>query len=258
MNYTDRIGFKDLFTEDGVKVQDRKAVVNLDDSNAVLGVVSPRYKIIHNTDLVKAVDPVLQDLNLGLDKTSIKMTKGGAVTFFTYMSEKVTGEVQKGDIVRFGIQFFNSYDGSTPVGFHIIAERLVCTNGLVVPKSMMEIYMRHTGSASVGHIRNRVADYLPRTQEAINLWKNWASDKPQENRLESFLEDTPLIGERLTKNLMGQYRSLPEEKKNLWEFYNLITYHLTHTLKVRKEADKEHRQFFLNEQLTNRLSNHFA
>lgn len=255
MEYTDRIALKEIQTEDGIAIPNRRAVVNVDRNNRVLGVVSPRYKIIHNTKLLESVNPVLNELGLQVDNPNIRTVKGGAVTFFKFLTEKITGEIQKGDIVRFGIEFFNSYDGSMPVGFHIIAERLVCINGLVVPRSITEIHMRHTESANTNEIRNRVKEYFPKTQSALNLWKQWVDIKPPENRIQNFLEKS--VNKKLQKDFLNRYRSLPNGKKNLWEFYNILTFYIQHQLKTRKEETKVYRQFSTNEFLTNRLARYF-
>ena len=53
MLYTDKVALKELRTVDGTLVPNKRAVVNLDRNNAILGVVSSRYKIIHNTQLLE-------------------------------------------------------------------------------------------------------------------------------------------------------------------------------------------------------------
>jgi len=255
MKYTDTVALKEIQTEDGTVIPNKRAVVNVDENNRVLGIVSPKYKIIPNTKLLDSITPVLDDLGLNVDKPDIRTTKGGAITFFKFMTETITGEIQKGDIVRFGCEFFNSYDGSMPVGFHIIAERLVCTNGLIVPKSITEIHIRHTGSANTNEIKNRLKEYYPKTQSAIGLWKDWVDIKPPENRLQNFLKQS--VSKKLQRDFLNKYKTLPSNKQNLWEFYNLITYYISHQLKTRKEELKAYRQFNTNEVLTNRLARIF-
>lgn len=255
MNYKDKVELRGIKTTDGIVIPNKRAVVNVDDNNQVLGVVSSRYKIIHNTKLLDSITPVLDDLGFDSNKPEIKVTNEGAVTFFKFMTEKITGEIQKGDIVRFGCEFFNSYNGSLPVGFHIIAERLVCLNGLVVPKSITEIHIRHTGSANTNGIKNRVKDYLPKTQKALDLWKEWSEIKPQEHQLQDFLKDS--VSKKLQKEFLHKFKTLPENKQNLWEFYNILTFFLQHQLKTRKEETKAYRQFNKNEFLTNRLAETF-
>ncbi len=241
-------------TETGKIIPNKKVVIDLK-TNMVLGIVSSRYKIIQNQYLLNLIHPVMEELGFR-NPPIVNKTKGGAVTFFKFLGDKITGEIQKGDIVRFGCEFFNSYNGSMPVGFHIIAERLVCTNGLVVPKSITEIHIRHTGDANVKTIRNRVSEYFPKTISAINLWKEWSETRPQEYQLESYLKK--LVSNKLQLEFMNKYRNLPKEKQNLWEFYNILTYYTTHQIKTRKEDTKVLKQFALTEHFTNRLNNIFT
>ncbi len=57
MNWNDTIELRKLKTTDGIDVPKRMAVVNTN-SNRVIGVVSPRYKVIHNTELLKVITVV--------------------------------------------------------------------------------------------------------------------------------------------------------------------------------------------------------
>ena len=255
MHYDDKIELRKIQTEDGLRIGNKVAVVD-SNTNRVLGIVSPRYKLIHNTDLLKSVLPAVEELKLNGKPPTISVTKGGSVTFFKFLGDKLIGEIQKGDIVRFGVEFFNSYDGSMPVGFHIIAERLVCTNGLVVPKSITEIHIRHIGDASSAEVRDRLKDYAPKVQAAMNLWKSWNEIHPKEELIKHFLKQS--VGKRLAQEFEHRYKSLPTPKQTLWEFYNILTFHISHQIKTRKEEIKALRQFNTNETLTNRLARIFS
>ena len=255
MNYDDTIELRDMKTSEGLDIRNRKAVVNTT-INKVVGVVSLKYKLIHNVDLLRTITPAVVELGISEKEPIIKTTRGGAITFFKFMSEKITGEVAKGDIVRFGVEFYNSYDGSFPVGFHIIAERLVCLNGLVVPKSITEISIRHTRSANTSEVRDRLKEYFPKTTSAIDLWKSWSEIKPDRTRIDQFLKKS--VGRKLRNEFLTRYMTLGSEKQNLWEFYNILTYYISHQIKVRKNEDiKALKQFQVNETWTNRLTEYF-
>ena len=250
---TENIVLKPLKAE-GILVPNKKAVVDTT-TNRILGIVSPRYKIVRNQDLLKAVQPLAEELGM---KTApqIISTKGGAVTFFKFLGEKkLNQEVRKGDIVNFGIEFFNSYNGSLPLGFHITALRLVCTNGLVVPSSIRELSIRHMGDASASLIKNELGDYFGKTKDAIGIWKRWSEVRPSLNQVKSFLKIS--TGKKLQNNLTERYTKLPEVDQSLWGLYNVLTAYLTHDLKTRKEDMRSFRQFRLGERFTNRMSNFF-
>lgn len=186
----------------------------------------------------------------------ITTTKGGAVSFFKFLGEKkLNQEVVKGDVVQFGIEFFNSYNGSMPLGFHIIAMRLVCTNGLVVPRSIRELTIRHMGEASPTLIKKELGDYFGKTKDALHIWKRWSDTKPTLNQVKSFLSIS--MGKKLQGTLTTRFTTLPEREQSLWGLYNVLTAYVTHDLKTRKTDMRGFRQFRLGERFTNRMSSFF-
>lgn len=250
----ENIILRSLKTEDGLPINNKRAVVDTI-SNRVLGIVSPRYKIIKNEDLLRKITPVVEELGMR-SEPQITSTCNGAVTFIKFLSDKTTGEVAKGDVVQFGIEFFNSYNGSLSVGFHIIALRLVCANGLVVPKSVREIRIRHTGCAEVLSLRNYLMEYSGQIEKVMELWKTWTRIIPKREQLENFLGK--LVGKRLGCDFIQRYESLPVEQQNLWQFYNILTYFLSHQMKPKKEEAVALRRFVKNETWTNRLTSVFV
>jgi len=237
-------------TASGILIPGRKAIIDATD-NRVLGVVSSRYKVIKNEDLLNAIIPVAEDIGMKSEPI-VSKTRGGSVTLFRFTSEKIAGEVQKGDIVQFGVEFFNSYDGSYPVGFHITAMRLVCLNGMVVPRSIKELSIRHMKSASPMAIKQELGNYFGNTQNALEIWRKWASERPKLSNVKTFLHEN--VGRRLEKEFTNRFISLPEQERTTWSLYNLLTYHITHTLKTRKADTKVIKQFELTEYLTDRIS----
>jgi len=251
--YIDNVNFKKLMTEDGTPINDRRAVVDLDTGN-VLGVVSPRYKIVRNSELLKAVQPAIEDLRLNTDPI-ISHARDGAITYFKFLGEKHQGEVRKGDIVRFGLEFFNSYDGSTPVGFHIIAERLVCINGLVVPKSIRELHVRHSAGASVEGFRDNLVEFFPQVKSVVELWKKWNDVQPSKLQLEETMDG--LFSDKHQKTFLERFESSSNQDRNLWGFYNILTHYTTHTMKTRNKDNKALKQFDIGERMVNRINQVF-
>ena len=239
---------------DNIIVPNRKAVVDTI-SNRVLGIVSNRYKVVKNDDLLKVVTPLATEL--GMNSTpQIISSRGGSITLFKFLGERnLTKEIQKGDLVQFGIEFFNSYSGSMPLGFHIIALRLVCTNGLVVPRSIRRLTIKHIGDASPNLVKKEVESYFGKTKEAISTWTRWSEVRPEMNRVKTFLSHS--VGKRLQKNLSERYINLPEQDRTIWGLYNILTAYITHDIKTRTQDIKGLRQFRLGERFSNGLSKFF-
>ena len=250
--FIDNVSFKKLVTEDGTPVNQRRAVVDLDTGN-VLGVVSPRYKIVKNSDLLKVITPAMEEYKMET-KPVITQSRGGAITYFKFMGEKHQGEINKGDIVRFGFEFFNSYDGSTPIGFHIIALRLVCVNGLVVPKSIKELYMRHSAGANTADVKTSLSDFFPKLKEVTELWKKWVDIHPKPEQLAEVYDG--FVSDRHAEEFTTRFNAL--KNKNLWEFYNILTHYSTHELKTRNKNNHATKQFDFGEIAVNRIQEVFA
>ncbi|MBU0646733.1 DUF945 domain-containing protein, partial [Patescibacteria group bacterium] len=59
---------------------------------------------------------------------------------------EISFEPQVGDVVQVAVDAFNSYDGSTTFGLAFNAQRLVCSNGMVVDFRLGSFRFRHYGS----------------------------------------------------------------------------------------------------------------
>jgi hypothetical protein len=252
--YIDNVVLKDVMTVDGMRIPGRKAVVD-QDSKRVLGEVSSRYKVVKNSDLLKAIMPHVEELGLHT-QPQVSQARGGAITYFKFLGEKLKGEIKKGDIVRFGLEFFNSYDGSTEIGFHAIAEQLKCTNGLVVPHTITHLYMRHTSGANAQLVGDRLADYSPKVSNIIKVWQKWVNVRPTPAQLEKSLEG--LFAKKHIEEFMGRFNGLKENDRNVWGWYDIVTYYMTHQMKTRKEDKLALKRFELGEDVSNRLEEMFT
>jgi len=256
--YLESVVTEAVKTQSGVPIPHRVAIKN-PDTDEVLEVVSDKYKIVQNRDLLNAIMPVVEDLGMNPEPT-IRTAKNGAMTFFKFHGNanvgKLSTEIQVGDIVRFGAEFFNSYDKSIRLGFHITAERLACLNGMVVPGTIQEIFVRHVGSVTADSISTKLENFFDDTAIATRMWQRWGLTHPEDNNVEIFL--TKNLGKHNAADFLKKYNELPDERKTLWELYNIVTYHITHDMKTRKEDLLSFRQFQLGEKISNSMDKFFA
>jgi len=224
---------KKLKTVDGIDVP-HKAIVRAD-NNMVLGVMGEDYKLVKHSDVL---DQIESKIPTTLQNRRINICKSGAIMFAKYETPRIQNvEVKKGDIVKFGIEIFNSYDGSLPVGFMFTALRLVCTNGMTIPKSIARICVRHTAGLELDNIKEAFANRLPLYMGTANKWREWTNITPKADRVQSFFKDR--LGKRLSKQFEENYKKA--EDKSLWGLYNLFTYHCTHDIKVRAKQEQNKR-----------------
>ena len=104
--------------------------------------LSDRFRPIDNFDLAESVLPIISAAGCRIESAEITEKK----FYIKAVSEKVTGEVRKGDVVQAGIVVSNSEVGFGTVSVSPLIFRLVCLNGLIVTDSALRKY--HVGKIS--------------------------------------------------------------------------------------------------------------
>jgi hypothetical protein len=62
---------------------------------------------------------------------------------YSLTSDKIVAEVSPGDVVRFGLIAYNSYDGSRTLSIGAYAEHLVCSNGMTSDMYFARFTFKH-------------------------------------------------------------------------------------------------------------------
>ena len=102
--------------------------------------LSNKYRRIDNLELMEAVYPVLKDMD-GVSIQSCEVTDSHL--YLQVVTDRVTAEVAKGDIVQAGFIISNSEIGLGAVSVQPLIYRLVCSNGMVVNENAHRRF--HTG-----------------------------------------------------------------------------------------------------------------
>ena len=98
-----------------------------EDTGESLAIVSDRYKIVHNKEVIDRVESCLK---LGEFKKQIYCPGNGSRMYAVYDFKEQRAEVTKGDIIGMRITVRNSYDGSSGIPLESGGLRLVCLNGM--------------------------------------------------------------------------------------------------------------------------------
>ena len=130
----------------------------------VRGVLSPKYKIVDNFDLLKSILPSLCELegNWEAVKANISDTK----LLVNFRAKNIVAEPAVGDTMALGIQISNSEVGSGSVGLEQLLFTLACLNGM---QSSNKLRKTHLGGA--------------RTQEQVNILSETTREKLAEATL---------------------------------------------------------------------------
>jgi len=232
MNYKFDVELKSLQVCGGKRVPDRKAVVRKD-NGAVLGIVGNNYKIVPHEQVINTFD------NLSyLKPRGVNVCREGAILFAQYDFDTKTvdkAEVEVGDVVSFGLRAFNSYNSQFGVGFELNAHRLKCKNGLVVPKTIARLSIRHFQGVTTQKFSELIMAKLPQVDSTIDTWRNWISIKPSEERIRTFFDESKM-GKRLANELIEPAIANSQDI-GVWGIFNTLTYHITHNLKVRGKEE---------------------
>lgn len=105
--------------------------------------LSNRYRTIDNVDLAQVVLPILMEPGWRIASAAVTDTR----LYIQAVSERVTTEVVRGDVVQAGVVVSNSEVGAGALQVEPMVYRLVCTNGMIAGTSLRR---NHVGRAFGG------------------------------------------------------------------------------------------------------------
>lgn len=241
------VSLTDLKTVDtfGNIVRNRKATVETE-TGRILGLVSPTYQPIQNKTLYDIMVEVGNKVGLTLNKVNV--VKNGSGTIFRYgfgeaQSKVVSTSVEPNDKVNFGIEFINSFDSTLGSSrFQAFAERLVCLNGMIIPKEIARFSFKDLGGMEPETVRRGLIDRIAPICNTAAIWEGWAKIIPNRVKVEGLVVGGGL-GKTASKEILEQYDN--GRDKSIWGLYNLITFHISHKVTSEFEGNLRLRQYAL-------------
>ena len=211
-----------------------KAIVN-PEIDKVYSIVSKDYKLIRHEDAVQRIERIIdENLELGKYKTDTEFYNDGARMRMIYRFYEKSVEIKKGDTVNPELHLFNSYDITWPFIILIGAFRFVCANGLVVGEKYLYFRKRHVYHFDQMDIKEQVATAFKRFNLQTKQWKSWTELRLTEKTHADVLKAMK-FGKKATaeiKNRAAQeaegYTDNGFPIMNLWIFFNILTWHITH------------------------------
>ena len=149
--------------------------------------LSNKYLAFDNEDVAEAVLPVMFDEKLDIISSNVTDKK----LYIKAVTDKLTGEIAEGDVVRGGVIVSNSEVGFGSVNVQAYIERLVCMNVMIAEKSFSR---RHIGAShEITDLLSR--ETLNKTSEALagqvqDVVKNVLSSEGFNNVLGKLQETT--------------------------------------------------------------------
>lgn len=118
-----------------LRSQPEKRMVRTLDGNA-RAFLSDRYRPLDNFDLAETVLPLLTANGCRIESAALTERR----LYIKAVTERITLEVKKGDIVQAGIVISNSEIGAGSVKVEPMVFRLVCLNGMIANDAAMRKY----------------------------------------------------------------------------------------------------------------------
>ena len=237
---------RNIYSGTGVMIPGYRANVRSTD-DAVLGVVSDRYRIVQNEEAFQFTDDLLGE---GVTYETAGSLQGGKkVWMLAKLPEKY---IIAGDEVTPYLVFFNSHDGSSGVKVAMTPVRVVCQNtlNLALGTAKRIWTARHTENVLL-----RVQD----ARETLQLANSYMGElgkgihelttiKLSDRKVQEFINEFFPVTEDLTdgqrknnlrmqEDLKARYYNAPDLEwvgKNGWRFVNAVSDFATHADPIRK------------------------
>lgn len=142
MNPFAEIEVTPLFSRDGMASQGKSVRIAGDEGWDEIGVVSSNYLLVHNTKVKAVVDQIAERSPVS-EWNQRKLFFDGKRFVYAITSDKIAAEISPGDVVRFGLIGYNSYDGSRALSVGAYAEHLICANGMTSDLYFARFTFRH-------------------------------------------------------------------------------------------------------------------
>lgn len=133
-----------LYTPEGAQSSREAIILDPEGANQEVGVVSKDYQLVPNQEVVQIAEEVLERAEL--EYTLAKHLFDGRRFRQRWIVPELAAEPAVGDVIQVAIDVFNSYDGTSTFGLAFNAQRLACTNGMVVDFLLGGFRFRHYGN----------------------------------------------------------------------------------------------------------------
>lgn len=251
-------------TEDEFTPIDRKSIVRVDTGD-ILGTVGSEYQVIHHSDRIAQVRDVVSELDSQFEEKHAVL-HGGSRIISVFRCSGLEAEIKNPllnrrdvmDVLHPTITTWHTYDGSRSQLFHVGAERLVCSNGLMAGTRHSMQRHKHTQGLDYDRMLARTRKAMKSfTEHVVPIWNKMADLKL--SRAEGVavvkqLRKQGLVGKRDVEYVLEHWRDRKHMRKeeggrSMWSLYNIFTSLLTDRLAKHKPERFE--------QLSMPIGNHF-
>ncbi len=230
--YNSEGGISDVNVNTGYKFIVRE------DTNQVLSCMTDEYKLVPNSQIVKAAEPILKQHKAKL-REAVSLGDGQR-TIWKWSLPNSLIEISKGDEMHPEVIIKNSYDGSLQVHILSGAFRLVCSNGMIIGNIIEKYNYKHNiGNVNLDNLEEVIVDVIEKTEEEGRQLPLLKDTKLKQSHIIKLIELFPST----MSAFITQYM-IANKPKTYWDLYNVATYINTH---------KMNRKYNTTHQLENKL-----
>jgi len=208
-------------------VWDEKVAIVRDDTGRGLGVVSPDYETVQNGDLLKLINPMVEEGLLTVE--NLGYLKHGAKVF---AQAKITTEYQViGETYKAYITLLNGHTGNASVAIGTTATRVICGNTFTMAyRDVSEKYRHNTGVNERVLESTAVLDYVNGAMETYSKYVEKLATTPCSatqfrNALEEIYDkDVATMRDSFVSQLNTLfYSGKGNEGKTFYDAFNAVT-----------------------------------
>lgn len=215
-----------------------------EDTEEILHVASPDYTILHHEEVVDKARETLTRLGLAWEE-DFTATLNGARLHAQFIIPSVQVDIGVGDVVNLRGIFGNSYNGTKSAVFDLGGYRLVCSNGMVVGKSLFRTRRKHVGEMDTDAMMAEVEKAILTYSDVVAPY--WRSLREMEipmvtleEAVSTAVEDKVLPAKFSGLALEAAQREAGKDNPlNLWNVLNGFTEVTTHQVQPRSYARAE-------------------
>jgi len=223
----------------GIHSENFETMIN-EDTQKIIGIVTPRYELVHNNEIANLFDDAINILNPD-DVTTKDYLNLNTTIWKRRMildSDKFSLEITPGDKLGVMIEIWNSYNGKTSFGYEIMGFRWICSNGMIMGKRRLfrESFKHIISSPEM--LANSIETRFKSFVINADIWKKWVNDSFDFESFKAFLDDKEYVKDRLKEALLVYWYETKQREnfKNAtkWLAFNTITWAVTHAAGGRK------------------------
>lgn len=236
-----------------VQLEDKVATtrVNKDGSASVLGITSPTYSIVQNSEIVDIVDSVMYESG-AIFESAGELRGGKKIFMAAKLPDTLDLTIKNIDPVNAFLIASNTHDGTDSLRFEIKYLRLVCINGMTRWTNASSISFRHSArmNVKIENVRETLGLVLKSTEEFNLLSSSLMEKKVANSDFWTIVKDLLPVEEYMTDRqvsnveerrgaLLGIWNGSTQEniKGTAWGIVNAFTEFEQWTRTTRKADD---------------------